>query len=140
MKVKDIMHKGVECAAPDTPVELLAKKMLDEDIGAIPVRRDSDVIGIVTDRDITLRAVASGRALSRLTAGDVMSTGVKFCRADADIDDAVQLMENRHIRRLLVLDRKDKLVGMLSLSDISRGMPRDVSGELAQAVSSHHAW
>jgi CBS domain-containing protein len=48
-------------------------------------------------------------------------------------------MENRHIRRLLVLDRKDKLVGMLSLGDISRGMPRDVSGELAQAVSSHHA-
>jgi CBS domain-containing protein len=138
MKVKEIMHKGAESVTPDTPVQLIAKKMLDEDIGAMPVRRDGHIIGIVTDRDITLRAVASGRDLSVLTASDVMSTSVKCCRDSMEVDDAVQLMEIRHVRRLPVLNKRDKLVGMLSVGDVSGVMPRDLTGELMQAVSAHH--
>lgn len=139
MKVKEIMHEGAECAAPDTPVELIAKKMLDEDIGAVPVRRGGEIIGIVTDRDITLRAVATGRDISRLTAGDVMTNGVKSCHESDDVDDAVQLMELGHIRRLPVLNKRDKLVGMLSIGDVAGVLPRDVTGELMQTVSAHHA-
>lgn len=139
MKVREIMHKGVECVAPDTPVEMLAKRMLDEDIGAVPVRQGIQVVGIVTDRDIALRAVASGRNLAKLTASDVMSRDVKFCRESEEVTDAVRLMESRHIRRLPVLDRQDELVGILSLGDISGAMSRDMTGELVQAVSAHHA-
>jgi CBS domain-containing protein len=139
MKVKEIMHEGAECVAPDTPVELIAKKMLAEDIGAIPVGRGGEVIGMVTDRDITLRAVASGRDISGLTANDVMTRRVKSCHDSDDVDDAVQLMELEHIRRLPVLNRQDKLVGMLSIGDIAGVLPRDVTGELMQTVSAHHA-
>jgi CBS domain-containing protein len=138
MKVKEIMHKGAEYVSPDTSVELLAKKMLDEDVGAIPVRRDGQVVGIVTDRDIVLRGIASGRNLSLLTASDVMSSGVKYCRDNEDVDHAVAVMESGHVRRLPVLNRKDKLVGMLSVGDISGVVPREVTGELMQAVSAHH--
>jgi CBS domain-containing protein len=139
MKVKEIMHKGAECGAPDTPVTMLATKMLGEDIGAIPIRQDGQLIGIVTDRDITLRAVANGRDVSKLTAKDVMTRGVTCCQDTENVDDAMQLMESKHIRRLPVLDKNDKLVGMLSLGDISDAMPRDITGELTQAVSAHHA-
>jgi CBS domain-containing protein len=139
MKVKEIMHEGVECVAPDTPVELVAKKMLDEDIGAIPVRRDGRLIGIITDRDIALRAVAGGRDLYKLTAGDIMTSSVTSCRDDAEVDDALQLMETRHIRRLPVLNESDSLVGMLSVGDVTGAMPRDVTGDLMRAVSAHHA-
>ncbi|HUG99255.1 MAG TPA: CBS domain-containing protein [Gammaproteobacteria bacterium] len=138
MKVKEIMHKGVECVAADTPVELIAKKMLDEDIGAVPVRRDGRLIGIVTDRDITLRAVASGRDLRKLTASDVMTSGVTSCHDSTEIDDALQMMETRHVRRMPVLNKNDQLVGMLSVGDVTDAMPRDVTAELMQAVSAHH--
>jgi CBS domain-containing protein len=139
MKVKEIMHEGVECVAPDTPVELVARKMLDEDIGAIPVRRDGRLIGIITDRDIALRAVAGGRDPYKLTAGDIMTSSVTSCRDDAEVDDALQLMETRHIRRLPVLNESDSLVGMLSVGDVTGAMPRDVTGDLMRAVSAHHA-
>lgn len=138
MKVKEIMHEGVECVAADTPVELIAKKMLDADIGAVPVRRDGQLIGIVTDRDITLRGVASGRDLHKLTASDVMTAGVTSCHDSTEIDDALQMMETRHVRRLPVLNKKDQLVGMLSVGDVTDAMPRDVAAELMHAVAAHH--
>jgi CBS domain-containing protein len=139
MKVNEIMHKGAEWVAPDTPVTMLATKMLNEDIGAIPIRQDGQLVGIVTDRDITLRAVANGKDISKLTARDVMTRGVSCCHDTEEVDDAVQLMESKHIRRLPVLDKRDRLIGMLSLGDISSSMPRDVTGELVQTVSAHHA-
>jgi CBS domain-containing protein len=69
MKVKEMMHTGVEWAAPDAPVTTLAQKMLRHDIGAIPVGENDRLIGMVTDRDITVRAVAKGKDISKLTAG-----------------------------------------------------------------------
>jgi CBS domain-containing protein len=138
MKVSDIMHRGVKWVTPETPVVELAKRMLDEDVGAIPVRHEGEIIGIVTDRDITLRAVASGRDLSSLMARDVMTRDVNWCHDSENVKDAVELMERKHIRRLPVLDDRDRLVGMLSLGDISGTAPRKLTAELMQSVSAHH--
>jgi CBS domain-containing protein len=83
MKVKNSMHKGVQWVSPDTPVTALAAAMREQDIGAIPVGENDRLVGMVTDRDIAVRAVANGRDISALTARDVMTNGIVWCR-DSD--------------------------------------------------------
>jgi CBS domain-containing protein len=139
MKVKQIMHKGVQWVSPNTPVTTLAKKMLEQDIGAVPVGENDRLIGLVTDRDITLRALANGKDISKLTAADVMSKGVIWCRDSDDVNQAAQLMESKHVRRLPVIDEKKRMVGMLSLGDISQGASQRITAEVVKAVSAHHA-
>ena len=138
MKVKDAMHKGAEWVAPDTPVSQVAKKMRELDVGSIPVGENDKLIGMVTDRDITCRAVANGKDLSKLTAREVMTKGIVYCRDGEDLDDALRIMESKKIRRLPVIDEKKRMVGMLSLGDVSHSASHELSGELMAAVSSHH--
>jgi CBS domain-containing protein len=139
MKVKQIMHKGVQWVSPNTPVTTLAKEMLEQDIGAVPVGENDRLIGMVTDRDITLRALANGKDISKLTASDVMSKGVTWCRDSDDVNQAARLMESKHVRRLPVIDENKRLVGMLSLGDISQGASQRITTEVIKAVSAHHA-
>ena len=138
MKVKSAMHKGAEWVTPETPVAQIAKKMKDLDVGSIPVGENDKLIGMVTDRDITCRAVANGRDPGKLTARDVMSKGIFYCRDDEDLDDALRIMEQRQIRRLPVIDGNKRMVGMLSFGDISHAASRELSGELLAATSAHH--
>jgi CBS domain-containing protein len=139
MKVSDAMHKGVEWVSPDTPVTKVAKKMQQLDIGAIPVGENDRLVGMVTDRDITVRGVADGKAISKLTARDVMTKGVIYCHDSDNLSDAAQIMESSHVRRLPVIDANKRMVGMLSLGDISHAGTQKVAVELARAVSAHHA-
>jgi CBS domain-containing protein len=139
MKVRDVMHKGALCVEASQPIAAVAKTMRDADVGAIPVRRDGAVVGIVTDRDLACRALAGRRRVSALTAKDVMSRKVASCRPDDDLDDAVKTMAARKVRRLPVVDRSRKLVGMLSLGDISHASGKKLSAEALRAVSAHHA-
>jgi CBS domain-containing protein len=139
MKVKEMMHTGVEWAAPDEPVTTLAQKMLRHDIGAIPVGENDRVIGMVTDRDITVRAVAKGKDISKLTARDVMTKGVIWCRDSEDVDDAAYIMEIKKVRRLPVINENKRMVGMLSLGDVSHTASRGITAEVTKAVSGHHA-
>ncbi|MGI9382077.1 MAG: CBS domain-containing protein [Methyloligellaceae bacterium] len=139
MKVKDAMHKGTEWVEPKTPVSAVAKKMRELDIGAIPVGKDDRLIGMVTDRDITCRAVAEGSDLSNITAGDVMTKGIKYCMATEELEDAVRIMEAEQIRRMPVINDDKRMVGMLSLGDISHAAPQQLGGEVLKAVSDHHA-
>jgi CBS domain-containing protein len=138
MKVKNAMHKGAEWVAPETPVAQVAKKMKELDVGSLPVGENDKLIGMVTDRDITCRAVANGHDLSKLTARDVMTRGIFYCRDNEELDDALRIMETRKIRRLPVIDDKKRMVGMLSLGDISHAASHELSGELCAAVSDHH--
>jgi CBS domain-containing protein len=140
MKVKEMMHKGVEWVSPETPVTTLAKKMLNQDIGAIPIGENDRLVGMVTDRDITLRAVAKadGKDLSKLTARDVMTKGVIWCRDGDNAADAARLMETKNVRRLPVIDEHKRMVGMLSLGDISHAAPQRIAAEVTRAVSAHH--
>jgi len=139
MKVKDAMHKGAEWAEATTLVPTIAKKMRDLDVGAIPIGENDRLIGMITDRDIALRAVAEGKDAGKLTARDVMSKGIVFCRDSEDVEDAVRIMEQKKIRRLPVLDENKRLVGMLSLGDVCHGASQEISGETLKAVSAHHA-
>jgi CBS domain-containing protein len=139
MKVKDVMHKGAEWIAPQTPVADVARKMRDLDVGAMPVGENDRLIGMVTDRDITCRGVANGSALSQLTARDVMSKGIIYCREDEELDDAIRIMEQRQVRRLPVINDRKRMVGMLSLGDIADAASHELSGEVIAAVSAHHA-
>ncbi len=139
MKVKDAMHKGVEWVPPSTPVADLAKKMREHDIGSIPVGENDKLIGMVTDRDIVCRGIGNGKDLSKLTARDVMTSNIVWCHADEELDDATRIMEDKKIRRLPVIDTNKRMVGMLSLGDISHSAKSKLSGEVLHAVSAHHS-
>ena len=138
MKVRDAMHKGVEWVDPSTPVTRLAQLMREHDIGAIPIGENDRLIGMVTDRDIVCRGLAAGKDLKKLTARDVMTKGIVFCREDEEIDDATRTMELKQVRRLPVINGDKRMVGMLSLGDLSNSCDQELSGEVLQAVSSHH--
>jgi len=139
MKVKEIMHSNVTWVAPDTTLSKIAKKMRDEDIGAVPVGENDRLIGMVTDRDITCRAAANGGDMKKLTARKVMTKNVVWCRDTDDVKAAARLMESKKIRRLPVIDENKRMVGMLSLGDFSGQTPKSLSGEIASAVAAHHA-
>jgi len=139
MKVKEMMHKGVEWVSPDTRISAIAKKMQLHDVGAIPVGENDRLVGMVTDRDLAVRGLANGKDISKLTARDVMTKGVIWCRDSDDANEAARLMETKHIRRLPVIDEKKRMVGMLSLGDISHAASQNVAAEALKAVSAHHA-
>ena len=138
MKVKEAMHKGVEWREPKTPISEIAKIMKESDIGAVPIGENDKLVGMITDRDIACRAVANGMDLSKTTAGDVMTKGIIFCMENEDVEDAIHLMENKQIRRLPVINDKKRMVGMLSLGDLSHSVSHELFGELGEAVTEHH--
>ena len=138
MKVHEMMHKGIESVAPETPVVTLAKMMMQHDIGAIPVGENDQLIGMVTDRDIIVRAVANGKDISKLTARDVMTKGMIYCQDSEDVGDAVRIMESKKIRRLPVLNENKRMVGMLSLGDVSHAASHEIAAVVMKAVSAHH--
>ena len=139
MKVKDAMHTGVEWVSPDTVLPEVAKKMRDLDVGAIPVGEGDRLVGMVTDRDIACRGVAEGKDSSKLKARDVMTKGIIYCSEGEELDDALRIMEQKKIRRLPVLNGKKRMVGILSLGDISRAASHELTAEVVAAVSEHHA-
>lgn len=138
MKVKEMMHKGAEYVAPNAKLQIVARKMRDYDVGSIPVCDGGEVIGIVTDRDIAIRALANGKDVAKLEAKDVMSKDVIFCRDNENAEDAIRIMEDNQVLRLPVLNEAKKLVGMVSLGDISHSLSQDLTGEVTKAVSAHH--
>jgi len=139
MKVKDVMHKGVEWVGPDTPVSEIAKLMLKHDIGAIPIGEDDRLIGMVTDRDMVCKGLAKdGFDAARATARDVMSEGIHCCREDDDLAKAVQHLEKLQIRRLPVINKSRRMVGILTLGDVSHSAPSNLLSECVKHVAAHH--
>jgi CBS domain-containing protein len=139
MKVKKIMHKGVQWVSPDTSITTLAKKMKQYDVGALPVGENDRLIGMVTDRDIAVRGFANGKDISKLTAKDIMTKGIIWCRARDSAGEAARVMESKQVRRLPVIDENKRMVGMLSLGDVSQAASRRTTREVMRAVSAHHA-
>jgi len=139
MKVKDAMHRGVDWMSPDTPVRELARLMRDRDIGSVPIGEDDRLVGMVTDRDIVCKGLAQdGFDPDRTTARDVMTAEIHCCAEDDDLAKAVRHMEELQVRRLPVINRSKRMVGILSLGDISRVAPGELVTEWAKSVSAHH--
>jgi CBS domain-containing protein len=139
MQIDKIMHAPAEWVEAKTPVIDVARRMKQADIGALPVGKDDRLIGMVTDRDLVLRVLAEGSDPTRTTAEQVMTSGIVWCLTTQTVEDATHMMEQKQIRRLPVIDEKKRLVGMLGLADIANAMPRQLLGELVNAVADHHA-
>ena len=139
MKVKQAMHQGVQWVDPSTSIKELAGLMREHDIGAIPIGENDRLVGMVTDRDIVCRCIAAGVDVAKATARDVMSKGIVFCSDQEELDDAARIMEDKRIRRLPVINQDKRMIGMLSVGDISQTGSRDLTGEVMQSVSAHHA-
>jgi CBS domain-containing protein len=139
MKVQSAMHKGVEWVGPDTPVTELAKLMRQHDVGSIPIGEDDRLIGMVTDRDIVCKGLAqNGFDAHRATARDVMTEGIHCCQEHDDLAKAVRHMETLKIRRLPVINKSKRMVGILSLGDVSHSAPSDLLTECVKSVAAHH--
>jgi CBS domain-containing protein len=136
MKVQDIMSTDVTWVAPEMPLKDAAKKMRDDDIGCLPVGKADKLIGMITDRDITCRAVAEG-SIARSRVADAMSRGVTYCFDDQDVKEAAQLMETKRIHRLPVLNRQKRMVGIVSVGDLALHAPHELTGEVVEAVCQH---
>jgi CBS domain-containing protein len=139
MKVKEAMHSGVDWVGPDTPITELAKLMRDHDVGAIPIGENDRLIGMVTDRDIVCKGLAQDDFdAQRTTARDVMTAEIHCCREDDDLAKAVGHMEELKVRRLPVINKSKRMVGMLSLGDVSHSGRGDLLSVCIRSVSAHH--
>lgn len=139
MKVKEAMHKGVEWVSPDTPLKQIALLMRQHDIGAVPIAENDKLVGMVTDRDIVCNGFAKdGFDFAKAKARDVMTKGIHTCRAEDELSAAAQHMQDLKVRRLPVINRTKRLVGILSLGDVSHAATKDVAADCLKRVAAHH--
>lgn len=135
MKVSDVMTRDVEIASPDDTIRTAARTMADIDAGVLPVGENDRLVGMVTDRDITVRAVAEGRPADECRVRDVMTEAIRYCFADEETKDVSRKMGEWQVRRLPVLDRDKRLVGIVSLGDLAAEAGEPASGEALKSIS-----
>jgi CBS domain-containing protein len=134
--VKEVMTRHAECVGPDATLQEAAAKMRDLDVGPLPICDNDRLVGMVTDRDVTIRATAEGRDPRTTRVRAVMTPEIVWCFEDEDVTEAARLMKEKQIRRLAVLDRNKRLVGIVSLGDLAVETGNDrLSGDTLQAVS-----
>jgi len=119
MQVKDVMTRGAQCIGPDATLQEAARKMKDLDVGPLPICDNDHLVGMLTDRDITVRAVAEGRDPRTAKVRDAMSEGVCYCFEDDDVSAAAQVVREKQVRRLVVLTSDKRLAGIVSLGDLA---------------------
>lgn len=136
MQLRDVMTKGYQAVDHDESIRRAAQMMRELDVGILPVQKEDRLVGTVTDRDITVRATASGVSPDETPVGDIMSEGVLFGYEDEDVQRAASIMEEQQVRRLFVLDRSDRCVGVVSLGDLAvRATDPSLGGEVLEEVS-----
>lgn len=121
MKARDIMSKDPMCVTTETALVEAARIMKDENIGVVPVVDSADsrrLVGVLTDRDIAVRAVAEGRDGATTSVGHIMSSDVRTSRPDDAVDDVMELMGREQIRRVPIVDERGALVGIIAQADI----------------------
>jgi CBS domain-containing protein len=119
MLVSEIMTPHAECTQPTATIRKAAQRMKRLNVGSLPVCDKDRLVGIITDRDIVLRAIAEGMDPENTRVENAMTLGIEYCFDDQDVSEAAQIMEDRQIRRLVVLNRNKRLVGMLALGDLA---------------------
>jgi CBS domain-containing protein len=136
MQLKDIMTPEVERVPKDASVQAVAQRMKALDVGMIPVYDGDRLVGMVTDRDITLRLVAAGRDAAHTPAHEIITPEVIYCYEDQSVEEAAQVMEQQQIRRLIVLNRDKRLVGIVSLGDLAtHRQSQKAAGEALSEIS-----
>ena len=132
--IRDVMSKDVQWVVPETTLEDAAKKMEYHDIGFLPVGENDRLIGSVTDRDITVRAVAQGRHPKADTVRFVMTPKIYYCFDDQDVSEVCDNMAYNKMRRLVVLNRRKRLVGIVSLGDLAQACAGTQAGEALRQI------
>ena len=134
MKVRDVMSSDVQVARPGDTLQEVATRMASGDFGFMPVADGDRLIGTITDRDITVRAVAGGAACTSPVV-EYLSRDPQTARADDDLKTVLDSMGSKQIRRLPVLDKDDRLVGVVSLGDLSTRVKEKYAGEALEDIS-----
>jgi CBS domain-containing protein len=136
MRVHEVMTRSVEGISPDASLQAAAAKMKALDVGPLPVCEHDRVIGMITDRDITVRATAEGDSPAAIRVRAVMTPDVISCFEDQLVGEAARLMQENQVRRLLVLDRERRMVGIVSLGDLAvETGDEELAGNTLEAVS-----
>jgi len=136
MKVSEVMTRKAEVVRPDTTVQEAAERMRQLDVGPLPVCDGDRLVGMVTDRDITVRSTAEGWDPFTTPVRDVMTPETFYCFEDQDVTEAARIMNEHQVRRLLVLNRDKRLAGIVSLGDLAvETGDRQTAGKTLEAVS-----
>ena len=138
-KCRDVMTKDPAACQPGDGITQVAGVMKQEDVGSVPVvasEGSGRLVGIVTDRDIVLKVVATGRAPESATVSDAMTPNPASCREDDDVEQAVKLMKERQVRRMPIVDGSGRLTGIIAQADVATRVNKDSkTGDLVEAIS-----
>jgi len=138
MQLKDVMTTDVQLTDPTAKLKEAAIAMREGDFGLLPVGANDRLVGTITDRDIAVRAVAEGKDPNTTTVSDVMSKGIHYCFEDQSLEEAAQMMSEAQVRRLPVLNRDKRLVGIVALADLAlESGARQPAGDALTGVSQH---
>jgi len=136
MNVSDVMTAAVETCSPDDTLQAVAERMVKLDVGGIPVCENDRVIGMITDRDIVVRAVSRGEDVTACRVGDVMTPDIVYCSPDDSVTEAARLMAARQVRRLAVIDDQRRLCGIVALGDLALEVNDDkLTGRVLEHIS-----
>lgn len=135
MLIKNVMTRTPACCSPSDKLDTVAKLMLDHDCGEIPVCDGTKLVGVITDRDITTRAVAAGKVPATVPVSEVMTKNVYTIAEDAKVDAALDLMNERLVRRLPVVDKSGTIVGIISHADLIAKVPTLKVARVLQTIS-----
>lgn len=136
MKVQEAMTPSVELVAPGSSAAAAARLMRDLDVGALPVGHEDRLVGMITDRDLVVRGLADGADPARLEVRHCMTPQVLYCYADQPVEEVAANMAEQQIRRLPVVDRNKRLVGIVALADISAATQPERAGKTLRGISS----
>lgn len=134
-QIKDVMTPNMKWMSPDSPVSQIAQTMRDMDVGFMPLAENDRMIGMVTDRDITVRAIAAGKNPEDTPGRDIMTPKTYYCYDDQDIEEVCNNMGEIQVRRLPVVNRDKRLVGIVSLGDLSQSASRPNVGQTQQQIT-----
>jgi CBS domain-containing protein len=134
MKISNIMSSDVLTASPEDTIQAAARKMEEADVGFLPVGENDKLVGMITDRDIALRAVAQGKDPKKTKVREVMTDKVLYCAEDEDIEEAADNMAEMQVRRLPIVDANKRLVGVLSIGDIALRHKAAIAGDALESV------
>jgi CBS domain-containing protein len=144
MRIAEIMTQDPEVVTSDVVLKDAALTMRELDVGMLPISNDDRLVGMLTDRDITIRATAEGRDPTKTQVHEVMTHEVVYCFEDQEVSEAAKLMQEKQIRRLPILNREKRLIGIVSLGDVAvhsgeKGVVAETIKEVSELAAPHRA-
>jgi CBS domain-containing protein len=133
--IREVMSSDVEVINPNDTLRDAAEKMRSLNVGPLPVCDGQRILGMITDRDIVVRAIALGKDPNTTQVADAMTSGIEYCFDDDNVDDVLHTMKVKQIRRMIVVDRSKKLVGIVALGDLSGEVSEQKVGETLEGIS-----